>query len=125
MTAYFINMTNHPAENWSPEQKAAAEKYGEIVNLPFPAVDPQWSETQVEAMAEKYAKSIAGQKPRAVLCQGEMSLCYAVVRQLQKRHILVLAACSRRHAKETTQKDGSTRRISYYSFVQFRAYPAA
>ena len=34
----FINFSNHPSANWGTEQINEAEKYGRIVDLPFPAV---------------------------------------------------------------------------------------
>lgn len=45
----FINCSNHPSERWSREQKQAAEGYGEIVDLPFPEVDPSWDAGQVRS----------------------------------------------------------------------------
>lgn len=36
----FINFTNHPSAQWSAEQKAAAQAYGEVIDLAFPAIDP-------------------------------------------------------------------------------------
>ena len=36
----FINHTNHPSQYWSDEQLAAAHQYGEVVDIPFPLIDP-------------------------------------------------------------------------------------
>lgn len=38
--AMFINFSNHPHALWSAEQQAAAQRYGTVVDLAFPAIDP-------------------------------------------------------------------------------------
>ncbi len=43
MANTFINLTNHPSTKWGADQLAAAKKYGNIVDIPFPAVDPEAS----------------------------------------------------------------------------------
>ena len=35
-----INFTNHPSAQWSAEQQAAAQVYGKVIDLAFPAIDP-------------------------------------------------------------------------------------
>lgn len=40
-----LNLSNHPSSLWCDEQKKAAETlFGEIVDLPFPQVDPNGDE---------------------------------------------------------------------------------
>ena len=34
----FVNCSNHPSGGWLKAQKDAAEKYGTITDIPFPAV---------------------------------------------------------------------------------------
>lgn len=34
----FINFSNHPSVRWSAEQTAAAMKFGDFVDVPFPDV---------------------------------------------------------------------------------------
>ena len=36
----FINYSSHPYAQWSAEQKAAAQVYGKVIDLAFPAIDP-------------------------------------------------------------------------------------
>ena len=38
MRKIFVNHTNHPSARWSAEQISAAQVYGEILDMPFPAV---------------------------------------------------------------------------------------
>ena len=36
----FINLTNHSSTNWSKKQRKAAEVYGQIIDMPFPVIQP-------------------------------------------------------------------------------------
>lgn len=45
----FINFSNHPYALWSAEQQAAAQRYGTVVDLAFPAIDPAADEAALEA----------------------------------------------------------------------------
>lgn len=113
----FVNFSNHPSDKWSRPQTEEAEKYGKIVDFPFPVVNPEASEEEVHAMAEDLTKQIIAMNPAAVLAQGEYTLCYEVVGMLQKEGIPVLAACSER---KTYEQDG--KRISFFDFVRYREY---
>ncbi len=74
----FINFTNHSSAKWSGEQRMAAERYGEIVDIPFPSVPPEYDSQRVNELAAQYTELICGYKPDAVLVQGEMTLSFAV-----------------------------------------------
>ena len=39
-----INFTNHPYDMWDEKQKKAASIYGDIKEIPFPPVDPAYTE---------------------------------------------------------------------------------
>ena len=73
-----INFTNHPHALWSAEQKAAAQVYGKVIDLAFPAIDPATNEAVLDSLAAVYADHILHLNPDAVLCQGE---CTARVRR--------------------------------------------
>lgn len=122
MTDVFINLTNHPSVNWSPEQREAAHQYGEIVDMPFPNVAAEASAEEVARLAGELCYAILCLRPAAVLCQGEFTLCFAVVQRLQQAGITVLAACSERVTREEKLQDGSSRKTSIFRFVQFRPY---
>lgn len=117
-----VNFTNHPSERWSDEQRQAALAYGEIVDLPFPAVPEDWDEAQLTRLAREQAEAIAGLHPRAVVCQGEFTLTAAVVSLLLSQGIPVLAACSRRCILEEVQQDGTTVKKAVFRFTRFRPY---
>ena len=73
----FVNFSNHPSAGWGREQAEAASRYGQLIDLPFPA---------------------------AVLCQGEFCLTFLVVSALKAQGITVLAACSERIVTERGNK---------------------
>ncbi len=118
----FINHTNHPSAQWSAEQRAAAEVFGEIVDMTFPAVSANADEVEVQRMVEANLREILKMKPAAVLCQGEFNYTVALVEALKKNNIPVMAATSERVVEEIVDADGSTKRVSIFRFVRFRRY---
>ena len=85
----FINFTNHPSAQWSAEQKAAAQAYGEVIDLAFPAIDPAADEAALDSLASAYAARILHMNPDAVLCQGEFTFVYRVVLRLEAERFRV------------------------------------
>ena len=122
MSGVFINYTNHPWQDWSAEQIAAAERYGPIDDMPFPRIAANAAESDIAQLVDQAAGEIVRLCPAAVLCQGEFSFTYQLVSRLQGLGILVLSACSDRVVCEHRDEDGVTHRISEFRFVQFRAY---
>ena len=118
----FINHTNHVSSRWGEEQLNAAKQYGEIQDMPFPAIDPRSDEGEVHKLAEAAAEKIINLSPAAVLCQGEFTYTFKLVELLKNAGITVLSACSERVATERVEKDGSIRRESSFRFVRFRRY---
>ena len=112
-----INFTNHPSTQWSAEQKAAAQVYGKVIDLAFPAIDPATNEAVLDSLA-----TVLHLSPDAVLCQGECTFVYRVVQRLEAAGIPTLAACSRRKSQETTYPDGSILKRSIFAFAGFRRY---
>ena len=117
----FVNFSNHMSYDWDLEQKKAAEKYGCIVDIPFPPVEPEYGENEIQIFAEKFSGEIMKYRPNAVMCQGEFTLCYAVVKKLLDNGVTVLAACTKRNVTEI-RENGSVRKISEFCFVRFRRY---
>lgn len=118
----FINYTNHPSVNWSEAQRQAAQIYGEIMDMDFPEIEPQWDEEQVASLACQQAEKIIAQKPVAVLVQGEFTFSYALISLLQQAGIRVLAACSQRCTESVINEKQETIRRSVFKFVRFRQY---
>ncbi len=113
----FINLSNHPSEKWDRTQTEAAEAYGLIIDMPFPAVDPKATSEEIRNLGREYAEKIMEYDPAAVMCQGEFTLCYTIIKELKERGVTVLAACARRMVDEV---DGA--RIARFIFEGFREY---
>lgn len=118
----FINFSNHPSNNWSVYQKETAEKYGEIIDISFPNVEPEMDEAGIEKLAEECYEKIKNSNPAAVMCQGEFGLSYKVIQLLKKDNYKVLYACSKRETIEEKRDDGSISKSSIFRFVKFREY---
>ena len=118
----FINLTNHGSGSWSEAQKEAASRYGEILDLPFPAIEPEWTSDEVNKLAEEYVDHILSMDAEpTVLCQGEFTFSYSVIHALLEKGVKVLAACSRRETEEV-QDGEKTRKTAVFRFVRFREY---
>ncbi len=117
----FINFSNHPSTLWDEKQLRAAKEYGSVVDLPFPQVPPTLTREEVLSLAAECAEKIIKERPTAVMCQGEWSLCFAVTNALLKRGITVLCACTDRKSYEI-QADGKTEKSTVFEFKNFRKY---
>lgn len=113
----FINFSNHPSSAWSKTQLAAAKQYGEIKDIPFPSVSPTLSAEQTKALAQQYINEIISLQPTCTMIQGEFTFVHYVVNKLKEHNIKCVAACTERIVKEEGNK-----KISEFSFVQFREY---
>jgi len=117
----FINFSNHPSSRWGDAQLAAAGKYGEICDLPFPVVDEQSSEEEVSRLADRYVATIMSMgspEELTVHVMGEMTFTFAVVKRLKELGIRCVASTSERRTTYTA--DGV--KMSEFSFVRFREY---
>lgn len=113
----FINYTNHPSIAWKEDQICAAKQYGEIVDIPFPGVVPEMDEAGISRLADREFEKLYSLKPDCVLCQGEFSLAYALIRKLRDAGIVVVAACTKRNV---IMKDDI--KMSEFKFTGFRKY---
>ena len=118
----FVNFSNHSSKYWSKNQIEAARAWGEIVDIPFPNVEADCTEEEIRYIAESTIQEIMKYQPQAVLCQGEFTLSYAVIRCLRQMGIMVCAACSKRIAEEICLEDGISKKESQFEFVRFRKY---
>ena len=118
----FLNLTNHPSSQWHRNQRAQASYWGEIIDLPFPSVDAQLDMWGICVLGDILLREIVSLSPDAVLCQGEITLCYYLVTRLHQSHITVLAACSRRDSCEIIHEDGTSVKEARFVFEQFREY---
>lgn len=118
----FVNCSNHPSANWSKTQREAAEAYGTITDVAFPAVETDASDNRIEELTAQTVARILECKPKAVMCMGEFVVCFRIVQKLKENGILVLAGCTERQTKEYTDADGSVKKESVFVFKGFREY---
>jgi hypothetical protein len=115
-----INLSNHPSTLWQAAQLEAASVYGEIIDLPFPAVNPEGDEEYIQSLGKEYLEKIgqlAQGKNVTVHLMGELTLTYCLVNALMAKGIKCIASTTERIVEE---KDGA--KISEFRFKQFREY---
>lgn len=118
----FVNCSNHPSGSWGTEQRTAAEKWGTVVDYPFPNVKADDDAKRIINLAEAMAAEIALMRPDCVMCQGEYSLTYALVNKLKERGLYVVCACSERRLVTELAEENTVKKTSIFQFVQFREY---
>ncbi len=118
----FLNYSHHPSSLWDEAQLDAAREFGEVEDMPFPEVSPHAHTGEVVALAKAQARLIAEKHPDAVMCQGEMTMVYHLVKLLKEMGITVLCACTQRVSLEYPLDNGMTEKRSRFRFVQFREY---
>src|SRR5690625_3314186 len=114
-----LNLTNHPSSNWPENQKSLAkERYQKIQELPFPKINPEWNEEELDQLVEEYENKIQKLKPQAVHIMGEMTFTYRLVNRLKEMGIPCIASTTER----TDTFDEDDHKISTFKFVRFRNY---
>jgi hypothetical protein len=125
MKKLFVNLTNHPLNVWSDEQKNAVE--GTIVDVPFPKIDPKATIEEIQELAYKHFNeinniadnlSIDDVKDITVMVQGEFTFVHNFVNICKDGYIKCVAATSERNTIDNP--DGS--KTVSFNFVQFREY---
>ncbi len=106
-----INVSNHPSNEWSGEQKNG---WNEIIDVPFPKIDPNASCDEIEETAYKlYEKiirihNLKSESSVFVMLVGEFSLCYILYDVLKQKGIGIAIPATER------KPDGS------FNFVNWR-----
>lgn len=116
-----INLTNHPYTDWSDVQKQSANHYGQVIDLPFPMIDPSWGTNELLELCNEYTNNIVSLKsdePIVVHVMGEMSFTVLMVSKLIKSGIKCIASTSERYSE--TIEAGKKEVI--FRFVRFREY---
>lgn len=117
-----INYTNHPYEIWNDTQRKAAEVYGEVVDFPFPHIDPEMTADDLRKLAEECCEEIKARAPTAVMVAGEFTFTFMLVDKLLRDGISVICSCSRRVTVEIKKDDGTNEKQSIFLFEKFREY---
>lgn len=118
-----INLSNHPVCKWSEEQRLTAEKsYGDIIDMPFPEVDPSFGEDDILRLSDEYCKKIISMAPdrntTTIHVMGEMCLTFSLVSVLKQNGYTCIAATTRRMVQDL----GDGRKITAFIFTRFRKY---
>lgn len=117
----FVNFSNHPSAGWSEKQLRKAREYGEVVDIPFPNVDSNATEQDIAKLAEHCILEIEKYQPAVVMCQGEFTLCYAVITRLKNKGLACVAACSERKVVEVNDGEKIIKQ-AVFEFCGFRKY---
>lgn len=100
---------------------AASRQYGEVVDLPFPQVDPKADTLNIQQLALEYLAKIqqmANPTEAVVHIMGELNLTYALVNLLKATGYTCVASTSTREVYE----DEPGKKTVFFKFVQFREY---
>lgn len=117
----FINLSNHPSSEWSERQLAEAREYGDIIDIPFPAVSPWEDEAYIASLSADYLHDIlSGYHPAQDVfhIMGEMCFSFSLVRKLQEKGFTCLASTSERIVTETSP---GHKEVCFH-FIRFRNY---
>lgn len=117
-----LNLTNHPSSLWSDKQRDAAHVYGEIMDMPFPAIDETDDETYIAVLADEYLQKIldlAKENNVTVHLMGELTFTFALLKRLQEHGIPCVASTSKRIVKEECAGHKSE---VIFQFERFRRY---
>lgn len=117
----FINLSNHPSSKWSEAQTEAAKQYGDIIDLPFPEVDPNGDEAYIANLADEYCRKILDMRdgtPLTIHLMGEMTFAFALVARLKKKDVACLASTTERIVLE----EAPGVKTNVFRFVRFRHY---
>ncbi len=116
-----INLSNHPSDKWEKLQLEAASKYGEIVDMPFPNILPDWDDAEVETLVIDYYTRCLEKLPKgsqnAVHLAGEFIFCFLLAQMFLKAGVICVTSTSKRIVKEENGE-----KISKFEFVRFRNY---
>jgi hypothetical protein len=125
-----LNFSNHASDKWSVEQTQAAEKdFGEIRDVPFPAIAPAANLDSIIALAQGYVQkcreqlhqqqATSSQHPvHAIHVMGEMTFVYQFVKLATAVGLRCVASTTERIAVD--HSDGS--KTSEFRFVRIRDY---
>lgn len=119
---YFINISNHPFENWDENQIAAAKEYGDLIEIPFPTVPTDADHDEIEIIADNILKQTIEAShsilSSTVHVMGEMTLTYSLVSKLTEYGFNCVASTTKRVTED--MDDGT--KLSKFVFAKFRKY---
>ena len=119
-----INLSNHPYIYWGElQRREALEQWGEVEDIPFPAIDPNLSREELLPIVDDYlgkcmACAIRYGDGTAFHIMGESVFCFHLINKLLAAGYRVVASAATRDAEYMA--DGH--KITMFNFVRFREY---
>lgn len=116
-----INLSNHPSQYWGDKQQEASRCYGNVIDLPFPAIAPSANCQELQAKVQSCVQKILTMgeaESITVHIMGEMTFTFMMVKKLKELGIRCIASTTERNT--TYNSDGT--KLSEFSFVKFREY---
>lgn len=116
-----VNFSNHPSRYWDERQREASRCYGNVVDLPFPAIAPSANSQELQTLAQSSVQKILSMgetESITVHVMGEMTFTFMIVKKLKELGIKCIASTTERNT--TYNSDGT--KLSEFSFVKFREY---
>ena len=101
--------------------QSAQMQYGEIIDMPFPQVDPMGSKEEVTQLAMqllRQTQAIETSENAVVHIMGELNLTYALVNMLKASGYTCVASTSTREVYE----EELGKKVVFFKFVRFREY---
>ena len=116
-----LNISNHPSNRWDDKQMSAAiSDWFEVMDYPFPQIDPAMHTNDVCKLAEDIFNEINNdpkyEDVTAVMIQGEFSLVINLANIFHAAGIEVVVATSERN---TVENPDGTKTVKF-EFCQFR-----
>jgi hypothetical protein len=119
-----INLTNHSHVLWNETQLNLANKfYQEVVSIPFPHIEPEFSSEDLNEIVQYYLTKILDlakefdAKGFTVHIQGESVFVYKLVSLLKQQGIVCIASTTKRDVI-----DLGTEKVVKFKFIRFREY---
>lgn len=116
-----INFSNHHSSKWSEFQIQEAQKFGTIIDLNFPLIDPNSSEKDICILSDQYVKKItelSNGEPCTIHIMGEMTLTFTIITRLKQLNYKCIASTTKR---EVNWIDPNVKK-AHFSFIRFREY---
>lgn len=118
-----INLSNHPSSKWGEAQRNTAwQQFGDIQDMPFPNITPDWDTDEVETHAGEFYGRIKeieieiGEKP-VIHITGEITFCFLLIQMLLNDGFRCITSTTERIVKE---ENGI--KTSEFKFKRFRNY---
>lgn len=123
-----INVSNHPSEKWSNDQK---ERWKKIIDIPFPNVDPEFSTEKVilECVFPLYNQikdlvKNGGVNQLNIMLMGEFTVVHILSKMLAGTldNIAFWFPATKREVFEKIDESGNTVKQVVFKFIQWRHF---